>query len=1348
MRSVPLERMVPAATSSATRHSGPGSPVRAFVCTPWRRRFTLRLVVTALALIASAGLGSGVAVASEVQVGGTFAVDGLTYKVLTPTTVQVGDGTDSMTSVTGDLVIPSTVENDGSLYGVTAIGESAFADSHLASVQIPQGVTEIDGGWGTGAFQYCDNLTSVSIPDSVTFIGERAFMQCAKLTSVVIPDGVTEIQPGTFYGCTSLASLSIGSGVTEIVDAGYGYTPWGAFEGCTSLTHVTIPGGVAYIGVAAFKDCTGLTSATIERGVTTIGGTGSYNGHGWDPRGAFGGCTKLATVTIPDSVTTIGNCAFYDCALTGLTIPDSVTTIGDSAFLGCNALTGVTIPASVASIGNCAFFVCFGITALDVDAGNAYYSSAQGVLFDKTKSVLIQCPIGKTGSYTIPSSVKTIGDYAFYCSGLSGVTIPDGVNSIGLSAFQSSRLTGVTIPGSVANIGDGAFCECSHLTDVVIHPGVLTIGAGAFVGCPVTSVVLPQTVESVGSMAFGQASQWGAPNVLKTIQFNSSTTVIVPGGYEGSTIPQQATIIGCDPSTAKDYAAQNGNTFETLDVPDAQYYVMLINDTHSSTAGVTHGHVGLFFFTTDQSNTGLDYYFSFGSGPNTTAESNFFDGPTASRTGFVSTLTQTQPGGSEKYDRAIVFRLGSRDLYTRMIDRAREDADPSNGYRFIVDDCLNNAEDVLKIADESYFEAVSWTVIPNIACDRVKDDFNAQYMELGDGVVSDDSFAWWVDEYAVDLGVTGIEIATPAHKLVYTVGEPLDVDGLTVTQTFRDGSTATLPIRTLNVTGFDSSAPVDDQTLTVTVSGKTTSYGIRVIAKADTTPPATTSSFNPAAGSVYGANQPVTLTASDNSGGSGVKATYYKIDAGSWLSGTTFTVTGDGLHTFSYYSVDNANNTETTHVSAQFRIDTTAPSTTCDAVAAHTYTGSQTFTLTPTDTSGSGVASTFWQLDSTSGAWTSGTSVAVAAPSSGTASHTLYWYSRDAAGNTEVTKSVAFTVQAPTVADTTPPTTTSSFTPASGSVYGANQPVTLTASDNSGGSGVKATYYKIDAGSWLSGTTFTVTGDGLHTFSYYSVDNANNTETTHVSAQFRIDTTAPSTTCDAVAAHTYTGSQTFTLTPTDTSGSGVASTYWQLDSTSGVWTSGTSVAVAAPSSGTLSHTLYFYSRNAAGNTETPNKQVQFFVSAAPPVTLQTVWRFRNLRNGFYLWSADPNEKATIINTLSATWFYEGPAYNINTANSLNSWTLWRFRNNRGGFYLYTADPAEKANIINTLGGTWTYEGPAYNVSMSSSGAPVWRFRNLHDGTYLYSADPNEKNTIVATLGRTWFLEGVAYYIAP
>ncbi|QWV95820.1 cytochrome c3 family protein [Geomonas nitrogeniifigens] len=363
------------------------------------------------------------------------------------------------------------------------------------------------------------------------------------------------------------------------------------------------------------------------------------------------------------------------------------------------------------------------------------------------------------------------------------------------------------------------------------------------------------------------------------------------------------------------------------------------------------------------------------------------------------------------------------------------------------------------------------------------------------------------------------------------------------------------------------------------------SFVVQAVAVPDTTPPTTTSSFNPTVNAIFKASQAVTLSATD--AGSGVKSTYFKIDSGTFTAGTSFAVSGDGLHTFSYYSVDNANNTETTHVSNQFRIDTTAPVTTSTAVAGTTYSGNQTFTLSATD-SGSGVASTWYKLDAA--AFTSGTSIAVAAPVSGSVSHTIQWYSIDNAGNQEVTKSVAITVQAP-VSDTVAPVTTSSFNPTVNAVFKASQAVTLSATD--AGSGVKSTYFKIDSGTFTAGTSFTVSGDGLHTFSYYSVDNANNTETTHVSNQFRIDTTAPVTTSTAVAGTTYSGNQTFTLSATD-SGSGVASTWYKLDAAA--FTSGTSIAVAAPVSGSVSHTIQWYSIDNAGNQEV-TKSVTITVQA-------------------------------------------------------------------------------------------------------------------------------------------------------
>ena len=152
------------------------------------------------------------------------------------------------------------------------------------------------------------------------------------------------------------------------------------------------------------------------------------------------------------------------------------------------------------------------------------------------------------------------------------------------------------------------------------------------------------------------------------------------------------------------------------------------------------------------------------------------------------------------------------------------------------------------------------------------------------------------------------------------------------------------------------------------------------------------------------------------------------------------------------------------------------------------------------------------------------------------------------------------------------------------------------------------------------------------------------------------------------------------------------------------------------------------------------------VALAP--AMKPVYRFRSLRNGSYLWSADESEKANISARLSSTWLYEGVAYQIDTANPLNSSPLWRFVNITGDHYLYSADPVEKASIIASLSKTWRLEGQAYTVSTDPSGAPVWRFRNKKNGTYLYSADAREKDAIANTMSKTWQLEGPAYYLAP
>ena len=243
---------------------------------------------------------------------------------------------------------------------------------------------------------------------------------------------------------------------------------------------IKFDGDVTTIGDCAFLWCSSLTSITIPDSVTTIGD--------W----AFYDCSSLTSVTIGDSVTTIGNYAFTDCSslrefngkfasedgrcliidgtlnsfapagLTEYTIPDSVTTIGNYAFSGCSSLTSITIPDSVTTIGEGAFTRCSKLREF-----NGKYASEDGrcLIIDGTLNSF--APAGLP-EYTIPDSVTTIGNNAFYnCSSLTSVTIPDSVTTIGERAFEyCSSLISVTIPDSVTTIGGYAFRECSSLTSV------------------------------------------------------------------------------------------------------------------------------------------------------------------------------------------------------------------------------------------------------------------------------------------------------------------------------------------------------------------------------------------------------------------------------------------------------------------------------------------------------------------------------------------------------------------------------------------------------------------------------------------------------------------------------------------------------------------------------------------------------------------------------------------------------------------------------------------------------------------------------------------------------------------
>ena len=460
-------------------------------------------------------------------------------------------------------------------------GEAYVGDDYGCAVDPrPSGVVEIPDsilgypvvGIGDYAFEGCDEITKVIVPNGVRSIGNYAFSSadndsypyCTSLKSVTIPDSVESIGEGAFYGCTAMADGNgfvivndvlyqyAGSAASVTVPAGVKEISANAFDDCDFITSLTLPNGLVRIGTEAFTACFGLTGLTLPASVREIGG------------GAFSYCSSLS-MTIPDTVVEIGNGAFYGCRAMAdangfvivrsalhyydvlkpgvdVYIPSGVTLICSRAF-GRNAyIRSVTIPYGVQGIGSRAFYDCSILTDVEIPESvvkigrDAFKNSALNKVYvvpddtDRVRDLIAESGFANAASIVFEEDVPPSEEYR--TETVDGIKwtyhIIEGGAEIynhDYTAIDDTTAGAITVPSTlggfpVVSIGDYAFQDCDALTAVTIPAGVRNIGSEAFWGCTaLSSVALPVGLQTIDDWAFDECSSLSDISIPDSVDY-------------------------------------------------------------------------------------------------------------------------------------------------------------------------------------------------------------------------------------------------------------------------------------------------------------------------------------------------------------------------------------------------------------------------------------------------------------------------------------------------------------------------------------------------------------------------------------------------------------------------------------------------------------------------------------------------------------------------------------------------------------------------------------------------------------------------------------------------------------